>query len=182
MRLRILCVTTRGIEVHARSSTCRRQRQTAPQQFLYSTRIGFGLGIEGCGESVGTREKNGERTSALRYWSDDWKSLIREGSGYWKYVPLERGVRFLTRYDYTTRFGPAGAVFDRVVFRPLLGWATAWSFDCLRLSLERGMPARALVARAARRVRSAAWLWRLSGSGMGWCPSCSCPRRASSSC
>jgi hypothetical protein len=28
---------------------------------------------------------------------------------------------------------------DAAVFRPLLGWATAWSFDRLRLHLERGI-------------------------------------------
>jgi uncharacterized membrane protein YphA (DoxX/SURF4 family) len=71
--------------------------------------------------------------------------LIREGSGYWKYVPTSQGIRFLTWYDYRTRFGPAGAAFDRLIFRPLLGWATAWSFDCLRLWLEeRKRPADAI--------------------------------------
>src|SRR5262249_16956542 len=39
--------------------------------------------------------------------------------------------------DYRTRFGRAGALFDRIAFRPLLAWATAWSFDRLRLWLER---------------------------------------------
>jgi hypothetical protein len=29
-----------------------------------------------------------------------------------------------------------GAVFDRFVFRPMIGWATAWSFDRLRLWVE----------------------------------------------
>ena len=29
-----------------------------------------------------------------------------------------------------------GALFDRLIFRPLMGWATAWSFDRLRLWLE----------------------------------------------
>jgi hypothetical protein len=34
---------------------------------------------------------------------------------------------------------------DRLVFRPLMGWATAWSFDRLRLWCERGIsPARSL--------------------------------------
>ncbi len=35
----------------------------------------------------------------------------------------------------TTRryFGMLGRVVDAVLFRPLLGWATAWSFDRLRL-------------------------------------------------
>ena len=117
-----------------------RPDDSQPQRFLYSTRIGFGIKIEGEGESMGERgNASGERTSALKFWSDDPKSLIRRGSGYWKYVPVGDGVRFITGYDYEVRFGPAGRLFDRVVFRPLLGWATAWSFDRLRLWIERSL-------------------------------------------
>jgi uncharacterized membrane protein YphA (DoxX/SURF4 family) len=109
---------------------------TLPQRFLYKTRIGFGLNISGEGESVGTHESNGSRSSALKFWSADSKSLIRQGSGYWQYIPLPNGIRFLTWYDYSTRFGVAGRLLDSVAFRPMLGWATAWSFDRLRLWLE----------------------------------------------
>lgn len=111
-----------------------------PQRFLYATRIGFGLGIRGAGESTGSQEHAGQRVSALKFWSDDPKSLIAEGSGYWKYQQTRDGIRFLTWYDYRTRFGAAGWLFDRAVFRPLIGWATAWSFDRLRLWIERGVP------------------------------------------
>src|SRR5207247_6179098 len=101
-----------------------------PQRFRYSTRLGFGLKIDGEGESTGTREDaNGLRTSALKFWSADPKSLIAEGSGYWQYIPTASGVTFLTWYDYRTRFGAAGRLIDRLLFRPLIGWATAWSFD-----------------------------------------------------
>lgn len=111
-----------------------------PQRFRYETRLGFGLRIRGAGESTGTRDgTGGERTSALRFWSDDRKSLIREGSGYWRYVPTADGVRFLTWYDYRTRFGAPGRIVDRLLFRPLMGWATAWSFDRLRLWIEKGI-------------------------------------------
>src|SRR5215210_2140700 len=117
-----------------------RTDESAPQRFLYATRIGFGLGVRGEGESVGTRDaSDGSRTSALRFWSDDRKSLIREGSGYWRYIPTDDGLRFLTWYDYRTRFGAPGRALDRAIFRPLMGWATAWSFDRLRLWLERGV-------------------------------------------
>jgi hypothetical protein len=110
-----------------------------PQRFRYTTKIGFGIAISGEGETVGERDlPDGSRASALRFWSGQQRSLIREGSGYWKYVPTSDGVRFLTAYDYQTRFGRAGRLFDRLVFRPLIGWATAWSFDRLRLWLERG--------------------------------------------
>jgi hypothetical protein len=58
------------------------------QKFLYRTRVGFGLKIDGQGESVGERDGDGgARTSSLKFWSEDPKSLIKTGSGYWKYVP-----------------------------------------------------------------------------------------------
>jgi uncharacterized membrane protein YphA (DoxX/SURF4 family) len=111
-----------------------------PQQFLYATRIGFGLEIAGKGESIAQRDKpDGSRVSSLKFSSEESLSLIREGSGYWKYIPTPDGVRFLTWYDYRTRFGAAGAIFDLIVFRPIMAWATAWSFDRLRLWLERGI-------------------------------------------
>jgi hypothetical protein len=113
---------------------------SAPQRFLYETRLGFGLRIEGEGETIATREETGgARTSSLRFWSDDAKSLIRVGSGYWQYIPEAGGVRFLTRYQYETRFGLIGRVLNTALFEPLLGWATAWSFDRLRLWLEDGL-------------------------------------------
>jgi DoxX-like family len=143
-----------------------RPDESQPQRFGYETRIGFGLRIAGEGETVGTREDAaGMRTSALTFWSDDPKSLIRTGSGYWQYVPVEGGVRFLTRYDYEVRFGPAGRLVDRLVFRPLIGWATAWSFDRLRLWIEEDVdPAvsleRSLVHAIARVTLGGLWLYQ----------------------
>jgi hypothetical protein len=117
-----------------------RPNPAEPQRFRYTTRLGFGIAIAGDGETVGERDlPDGSRASALRFGSEQRRSLIRRGSGYWKYVPTPDGVRFLTAYDYETRFGAAGALFDRLVFRPLIGWATAWSFDRLRLWVERGV-------------------------------------------
>ena len=114
-----------------------RHDDSEPQKFLYSKKIGFGMTIRGEGETVGSREdEKGRRSSALKFSSDDFRSLIKTGSGYWQYVPTSQGVRFLTEYDYQTRFGPVGRLFDGIVFRPLIGWATAWSFDRLRLWLE----------------------------------------------
>jgi hypothetical protein len=112
-------------------------RDTDPQRFRYTTRIGCGLEVSGEGETVGHRRLgDGSASSALKFASAEPVSLIREGSGYWKYIPTADGVRFLTWYDYRTRFGAVGAVVDRLIFRPLIGWATAWSFDRLRLWLE----------------------------------------------
>jgi hypothetical protein len=117
-----------------------RSSEMEPQRFRYSTRIGFGMQVAGEGESLGERDlPQGCRVSSLKFRSEDPRSIIREGSGYWKYITTPDGIRFLTWYDYQTRFGRAGAFFDRAVFRPLLGWATAWSFDRLRLWLERGL-------------------------------------------
>lgn len=117
-----------------------RARDTEPQRFRYTTRIAFGFEVSGEGETAGQRDlTDGSRSSALKFGSGEPLSIIREGSGYWKYIPAAEGVRFLTRYDYRTRFGPAGALVDRFIFRPLIGWATAWSFDGLRLWLEQGV-------------------------------------------
>ncbi|MCA9019509.1 MAG: DoxX-like family protein, partial [Planctomycetaceae bacterium] len=124
------------------------------------------LAIEGEGETVGSRDDpTGRRTSSLRFWSDDAKSLIREGAGYWQYTPLEDGVRFVTGYDYQTRFGWLGRTFDRCLFRPLMGWATAWSFDRLRLWIEKGIdPAvsmqRTLTHGLARLAVAFVWLYQ----------------------
>lgn len=110
-----------------------------PQRFLYQTNIGFGLRISGEGESAGTQENDGVLTSSLKFSSGHLFSLISEGAGYWRYVPTEKGIRFFTRYDYRTRFGLIGVWLDLLIFRPLIGWATAWSFDTLRLWLEKGI-------------------------------------------
>ncbi len=114
-----------------------------PQQFLYTTHFGFGLAIAGKGESSGSAESATERTSALRFWSDSPLSVIQEGRGYWKYHNLTGAasskVRFFTWYDYEVRWGALGRFLD-IAFRPAIGWATAWSFDRLRLWAERGTP------------------------------------------
>ncbi|MEU7333712.1 hypothetical protein [Streptomyces parvus] len=116
------------------------------QRFRYATRVLPFLTVAGTGTSAGERERaDGERVSALRFASPERLSLLAEGSGYWRYVPTADGIRFLTGYDYRTRWGRLGAVADRLAFRPLMGWATAWSFDRLRLWCERGVsPARSL--------------------------------------
>jgi hypothetical protein len=90
--------------------------------------------------------------------------LIKTGSGYWKYVPHENAIRFFTWYDYETRFGAFGKLMDRCLFRPLLGWATAWSFDRLRLWIEKGIPPetsrdRALVYAISRGTVAFIWFY-----------------------
>ena len=134
------------------------------QRFRYSTRIGLGVEIEGWGETVGERAADGTRTSALKFGSEDRRSLIRSGSGYWKYEQVKDEVRFITGYDYEVRWGVIGRTFDRLVFRPLMGWATAWSFDRLRLWIEAGVePHRAarqaLIHALAAATVAFVWIW-----------------------
>lgn len=138
-----------------------------PQRFLYRTRIGFGLDIAGTGE---TRSRissaTGERMSALVFGSDQPLSLIRRGGGYWRYRPNGNGVTFSTKFDYEVRFGRFGRLFDRLLFRPLFGFATAWSFDALRIWLERGIAPAVSIQRAAVHYVSAgllALLWLYEG-------------------
>jgi hypothetical protein len=118
------------------------------QRFRYALCVIPGLTISGTGITLGEHTKrDGSRTSALRFSSAHPLSLIRSGSGYWRYVPTRAGVRFLTRYDYQPGWGRLGCLADRL-FRPLLGWGTAWSFDRLRLWLERGVPPEKSLRRA----------------------------------
>jgi hypothetical protein len=73
-------------------------------------------------------------------------------------------VRFVTGYDYEPRWGAFGRLVDRVAFRPLIGWATAWSFDRLRLWIERGVQPeqaarQALVHALATLAVAFVWIW-----------------------
>lgn len=112
-----------------------------PQKFTYATTVVRGVTISGTGESLGDRNRaDGSRWSGLKFWASDRRSILEAGAGFWRYIPTADGVRFLTRYDYRTRWGAFGRVADRWVFRPVFGWATAWSFDRLRMWLEDDVP------------------------------------------
>lgn len=126
-----------------------RINETDQQKFLYQTRIGFGLNITGTGEtSSTTQHQTNERLSTLSFCSEQPVSLIRQGGGYWKYKQRGDRITFITLYDYKTRFGLAGRVLDRYLFRPLFGYATAWSFDRLRIWLEERIPPSVIAERA----------------------------------
>lgn len=135
-----------------------------PQRFLYETRIGFGVAIRGTGESIATRfSPDGTATSSLKFASEDKLSLISEGAGYWKYVPTPDGLRFFTWYDYRTRHHLVGRMAD-LVFRPLMGWATAWSFDRLRIWAEDGITPETSLRMSAihalcRLSLAGVWIW-----------------------
>jgi hypothetical protein len=106
--------------------------------FRYASRF-LGITVAGVGVSVASRDwPDGSRTSVLRFASADPLSLISAGAGFWRYTPVPGGVRFVTGFDYGTRWGRFGRLADRV-FRPVFGWMTAWSFDRLRLWLETGV-------------------------------------------
>ena len=109
-----------------------------PQTFTYTTKIMPGLVVSGWGESKGTHEKeSGVKTSSLLFGTPQLISPIKEGRGYWQYKPKAEGVTFLTQYDYDVRFGFLGRLVDQF-FRPMIGWATALSFDVLARWLESG--------------------------------------------
>jgi hypothetical protein len=134
-----------------------------PQRFTYATTLGPGFTVAGTGESLGDRDRpDGTRWSGLKFWADDWRSIIEAGAGYWRYVPTEDGIRFLTRYDYRPRWGRLGEVVDRHVVRPVFGWATAWSFDRLRIWLEEGIQ-RTQAAAHAISVAGLAGVWIYQG-------------------
>ncbi|MFF7145215.1 hypothetical protein ACFZB5_29050 [Streptomyces nodosus] len=118
-----------------------------PRRFRYATRVLPFVTVSGTGVSAGEKTApDGTRTSALRFASPHPLSPVAEGGSYWRCVPDGDGVRLLTGYEHRPRWGRAGTLVDRVLLRPLTGWATAWSFDRLRLWLERGItPERALV-------------------------------------
>lgn len=106
--------------------------------------------VRGCGVSIGEKQgPDGGRTSALRFHTADRLSPISAGRGYWRYVPDDHVTVFITGYDYTPGWGPLD-----VFVRPLLGWATAWSFDRLRIWLETGVPPERWP------LRSVLWWWR----------------------
>ena len=114
------------------------KKENEPQHFLYKTNIGFGQSVQGWGKSAGTfHAEDGSRTSSLHFGTDQKISLIKEGKGYWKYIQKQDTLAFLTQYDYKVNFGRLGTFCDGMIFRPLIGWATALSFDVLKRWLEK---------------------------------------------
>ena len=67
-------------------------------------------------------------------------------------------------FPYRVRFGAIGRLVDAFLFRPIMGWATAWSFDRLRRWLESGQhPESAFRQFAGHALARCAvgfvWLW-----------------------
>ena len=119
-------------------------------RFTYERRVPFHT-VRGTGVSLGEKHRpDRTRTSALRFHTADPLSPISSGRGFWRYTARDDGTTvFITGYDYAPGWGPLD-----VAVRPLLGWATAWSFDRLRLWLETGVPPERWP------LWSALWWWR----------------------
>lgn len=109
------------------------------QHFRYEFRLPFHT-IHGTGTSLGHRFRpDGQATSVLKFDTADLFSPIGQGSGYWRYIPTGDGLRFITGYNYSPGMGALGKAMDSWLVRPALGWATAISFDRLRLWAERDL-------------------------------------------
>lgn len=115
-------------------------REDGAQLFHYELALGVHT-IRGTGVSFGERRaESGIRTSALVFDTEDWVSPLGTGRGYWRYVPCDGGVRFITGYDYTPGWGVIGRVLDPLLTRRFIWWLTAWSFDRLRIWAETDIP------------------------------------------
>lgn len=114
-------------------------RDDGTQEFRYELDLGVHT-IRGTGVSRGDRiSARGERTSALIFTPADGFSPLGPGRGYWRYVPIDGGVRFFTGYDYAPGWGWLGRMLDPIITRRFVWWLTAWSFDRLRLWAEEGI-------------------------------------------
>ena len=82
-----------------------RPDESEPQRFDYAARVGFGVGVEGHGESTGETRDGGVRTSALRFWSDDPTPSSRRGPATGSTSP--RTAASASSRDTTTGSGSA---------------------------------------------------------------------------
>ncbi|WP_342468118.1 hypothetical protein NSS78_09620 [Bacillus sp. FSL W8-0920] len=119
-----------------------------PQSFLYEKHLGFGLNVTGTG-AYRTRmmDERNERASSLHFKSSHPLSFIKEGSGYWKYMKTSDHIVFQTQFDYKTKEGKGWTWADRILFRPMIGFMTAFSFGALKTWLEKGTHPRLLLER-----------------------------------
>lgn len=117
-----------------------RTRATQPRCFRYQTRfpvLSRWVGVEGWG-AYQARLSETTASSSLQFGSEQKRSFIESGSGYWRYAADGDGTWFETWYDYRVRGGLPGRLVDRWLFRPAMAWATAWSFDRLARWVEDG--------------------------------------------
>lgn len=80
--------------------------------FRYEFRIPLHV-IQGTGTSLGHRFRpDGQATSVLKFDTADPVSPIGQGSGYWRYIPTEDGLRFITGYNHQPGMGALGKALD----------------------------------------------------------------------
>lgn len=110
-----------------------------PQSFLYEKHLGFGLSVTGTGVyRTRMMDERNERASSLNFKSSHPLSFIKEGSGYWKYIKTSDHIVFQTQFDYKTKEGKGWTWADKILFRPMIGFMTAFSFGALKTWLEKG--------------------------------------------
>ena len=103
-------------------------------RFRYERRMPLHT-IVGTGTSIGERLRpDGTRTSALRFTTADRLSPLGDGRGYWRYLPIDGGTRFITGFDYAPAWAETG--------RQPRSWYTLWGPDAPRASRCRRQPRR----------------------------------------
>jgi hypothetical protein len=77
---------------------------------------------------VGERDlPGGARSSALKFWSDDRRAIIREGSGYWKYADVREW------YDEKQRRFRIGVNVHNRTWGPLFGHRGSFEVEWLEV-------------------------------------------------
>lgn len=143
-----------------------RRDSSDPQRFRYAGRFGLGPAIEWWGEAADERTDAVARRATFRFGSESPRAFVRSGSGYLRLEPTTGGrLHLITCFGYEAGWGLLGRVVDRLLFRPALGWATAWSFDRLRLWIEKGVEPRqaarqALIHAVAAAAVAFCWIWQ----------------------
>src|SRR5438874_2377675 len=112
-----------------------------PQRFLYRTRIGFGLKIDGQGESIGERDgDDGARTSSLKFWSEDPKPLYQDR------IELDLLSRITPPDFLRTAATFAGVLEVCFAFLLILLWRQTWPLWVTIVLMLAGIPIVALTA------------------------------------
>ncbi|OLP63008.1 hypothetical protein BACPU_35710 [Bacillus pumilus] len=123
-------------------------RDEQPQSFLYEKQIGFGMSITGTGAyRTKIMDDRDQRASSLQFKSSHPLSFMKEGAGYWKYIKTNDHIVFQTQFDYETKEGKGWKWADRFLFRPMIGFMTAFSFGSLKAWLEKGIHPRLVLER-----------------------------------
>jgi len=123
------------LRFHEESNTYLAHREASPNDSTTQRGLGSDYKLSVKVRVHGNREEaTGLRTSAAQVLVGGLEIIDREGSGYWQYIRHENGVRFLTWYDYRTRFGAMGRLLDQ--------YCSAVAWGGYRLEFRRLTPPR----------------------------------------